>query len=67
MIKTDNSPNNELTVLEQYCTEKISHKANVLPFMTVREVYKSVCHLKQSNTKGTDGLDRKIVHLLAPF
>ena len=54
-------------MLEQYCTEKISHKANALPFMTVREVYKYVCHLKQSNTKGTDGLDGKILRLSAPF
>ena len=35
--------------------------------MTVTEVYKSLCHLKQSNTKGTDGLDGKILHLSAPF
>ena len=35
--------------------------------MTVREVYKSVSHLKQSNTKGTDGSDGKILRLLAPF
>ena len=57
VIKTDNSPINQLTLLEQYCTEKISHEASALPFMTVREIYKSLCHLKQSNTKGTDGLD----------
>ena len=67
VIKTDNSPINQLTLLEQYCTEKISHEASALPFMTVREVYKSLCHLKQSNTKGTDGLDGKILRLSAPF
>ena len=67
VIKTDNYPINELTVLEQYCTEKISHEASALPFMTVKEVYKSLCHLKQSNTKGTDGLDWKILRLSAPF
>ena len=38
-----------------------------LPFMSVREVYKSLCHLKQSNPKGTDGLDGKILRLSAPF
>ena len=67
MIKTDNSPINELTVLEQYCTETISHEASALPFMTVREVYTSLCHLKQSNTKDTDGLDGKILRLSTPF
>ena len=67
VIKTDNSPINKLTVLEQYCSEKISHEASALPFMTVREVYKSWCHLKQSNTKDTDGLDGKILRLSAPF
>ena len=35
--------------------------------MTVREVYKSLRYLKQSNTKGTDGLDGKILRLSAPF
>ena len=67
MIKTINSPINELTVLEQYCTETISHEASALPFITVREVYKSLCHLNQSNTKGADGLDGKILRLSAPF
>ena len=67
VIKTDKSPINQLTLLEQYCTEKISHEASALPFMTVKEVYKSLCHLKQSNTKGTDGLDGKILRLSAPF
>ena len=67
VIKTGNSPINELTVPEQYCTERISHEASALPFMTVREVYKSLCHLKQSNTKVIDGLDGKILCLPAPF
>ena len=67
VIKTDISPSNELTVLEQYCTETISYKVSALLFMTVREVYKSLCHLKQSNTKGTDGLDGKILRRSAPF
>ena len=67
VIKRDNPPINELTLLEQYCTENISHEASALPFNTVREVYKSLCHLKQSNTKGTDGLDGKIPRLSAPF
>ena len=67
VIKTDNSPINELTVLEQYCTETISHETNALPFMAVREVNKSLCHLKQSNTKDIDGLDGKILRLSAPF
>ena len=67
VIKTDNSPINQLTLLEQYCTERISHEASALHFMTVREVYKSLYHLKQSNTKGTDGLDGKILRLSVPF
>ena len=57
-------------MLKQYCTERISLKANAFPFMTVREEYKPVCHLKQSNTKGIDSLDGKILKILrlsAPF
>ena len=54
-------------MLEQYCAEKISHEASELPFMSVREVYKYLCHLKQSITKGTDGLDGIILRLSAPL
>ena len=35
--------------------------------MTVRGVFKSLCHLKQSSTKGTDGIDGKVLRLSAPF
>ena len=35
--------------------------------MTITDVSKSLCHLKQSSTKGTDGTDGKIFRLSAPF
>ena len=35
--------------------------------MAVSEVFKSLCQLKQSNTKGTDRIDGKIIRLSAPF
>ena len=35
--------------------------------MTVSGVFESLCHLKQSSTKGTDEIDGKILRLSAPF
>ena len=35
--------------------------------MTVSGVFKSLCHLKQPSTKGTDGIDGKLLRLSAPF
>ena len=66
MIKIDNSLNNELAVLEQYSTGRLPIKP-VRSLLWVSEVYTSACHLKQSNTKGAEGLDGKILRLLASF
>ena len=35
--------------------------------MAVSEVFKSLCQLKQSITKGIDRIDGKIIRLSAPF
>ena len=35
--------------------------------MTITDVSKSLCHLKQSSTKGADGIDGKILRLSAPL
>ena len=34
--------------------------------MTITEVYQALCHLKQSGTRGLDGIDGKILKLSAP-
>ena len=39
LIKTDNSPINQLTLLEQYCTEKISHEAVSYTHLTLPTSY----------------------------
>ena len=67
MITTDESSNNSLIALKQYCTERIRHKGKPIPFMTVSGVCKSLCHIRQSSTIGTDGIDGKILRLSAPF
>ena len=59
VVTTDKSSNNSLTALKQYCKERIRHKGKPVPFMTVSGVFKSLCHLKQSSTKGADGMDGK--------
>ena len=38
----------------------------VIPPMSVTEVYHALCHLKQSGTRGLDGIDGKILKLSAP-
>ena len=53
--------------MKPYCTDRIRHKDKLVPFMTVSGVFKSTRHLKQSSTKGTDGIDGKILRLSAPF
>ena len=67
VITVDNSSDNNLILLKQYCQDKITHRAKGVPFMAVSEVFKSLCQLKQSNTKGTDRIDGKIIRLSAPF
>ena len=36
------------------------------PPMSITEVYQALCHLKQSGTRGLDGIDGKILKLSAP-
>ena len=67
VITADNSSDNNLILLKQYCQDKITHRAKGVHFMAVSEIFKSLCQLKQSNTKGTDQIDGKIIHLSALF
>ena len=67
VITADNFSDNNLILLKQYCQDKITHRAKGVPFMAVSEVLKSLCQLKQSNTKGTDRIDGKIIRLSPPF
>ena len=67
VITIDVSSNNSLIAFKQYCKERIRHKGKPVPFMTVSGVFKSLCHLKQSSTKGTDGIDGKILRLSSPL
>ena len=53
--------------MKQYRTERIRHKGKPVPLMTVSGVFKSLRHLKQSSTKGTDLIDGKVLRLSAPF
>ena len=67
VITTDKPSNNSLIPLKQYRTERIRHKGKPVPLMTVSGVFKSLRHLKQSSTKGTDGIDGRILRLSATF
>ena len=64
-IKTDLSKHNDLNELIKFCDSKhITAKADI-PFITVNEVYYYLTHLKQTNTRGLDNLNGKILKLSA--
>ena len=65
VIKNDKTNSNDLKPLRSYCSEKNIQSKSNLPLMTINDVYKELNQLKQSNTKGIDGVDGKILKLSA--
>ena len=66
-VLNDRSKENDLSLLSDYCHSKsIKSKLN-FEFLSVHEVYKELCSLKQSNTRGIDTLDGKILKIAAPI
>ena len=55
-----------LTELRTFCNSKNITGTLDIPSMSVTEVYKALCHLKQSGSWGLDGIDGKILKLSAP-
>ena len=60
-IHANNTQSNDLTVLRDFCMSKQITSTLDIPYMSVHEVYKELCSLKQSNCTGLDGLDVKIL------
>lgn len=61
----DKSSLNTLHELTKFgLSKKIRQKSNI-PFLTTDVVYNYLIHLKQSNCRGTDGIDGKILKLSA--
>lgn len=66
VITTDKTKQNDLEVLKEYCKSKNINSSLEIPLITVSEVFHALIHLKQTGTRGIDGLDGKILKLSAP-
>ena len=66
VIKTNCANENNLRELRTFCNSKNIISTLVKPPMSITEVYQALCHLKQSGTRGLDGIDGKILKLSAP-
>ena len=53
-------------MLKEFCDIKHRQSAPAIPPMTITEVYNALVHLKQTGTRGLNGLDGKILKLSAP-
>ena len=67
IIKTDKTNLNDLEKLKCYCDAKNIKTEATIPSMSVHEVYSLLTQLKQTNTRGLDELDSKILKLSAPI
>ena len=67
IINQNTSNLNNLDRLNLYCASKQIRHTVSIPHLTVLEVFNSLNRLKQSGTRGLDGLDGKILKLSAPF
>ena len=66
VIKDDNSENNNLSELRKFCQEKNIHCVVDVRPLCVYEVFTALRQLKQTGTRGIDGIDGKILKLSAP-
>ena len=67
IIQTDNSEDNDLCKLRKYCQNKHIHSFVDIPPLGVQEVFTALRQLKQTGTRGIDGIDGKILKLSAPI
>ena len=63
-IKTDKR--NNLEKLRTYCIPKILMENLKIPSMSVTEVNRALCQMKQTGTRGLNGIDCNIIRLSAP-
>ena len=66
VITTNNSKSNDLNELKLFCQEKHITSELCIPPISVTEVFSYLTHLKQSGTRGLDGIDSRILKLAAP-
>jgi hypothetical protein len=66
-VTCDLTPHNDLSKLDAYCRKQKIEESVDLPFLSVIEVYNYIRNLKQSNSRGLDNIDSKILKLCAPI
>ena len=62
----DKSNQNDLAHLKTFLQTKTIRSPGFLPAITIMDVMKSLCQLKQTGTRDLDGLDGKILKISAP-
>lgn len=67
VIQTDYSNENDLQKLKDFCESKQVTDELKIPLMSVHEVYNALTHLRQTSSRGLDGIDNKILKLAAPL
>mgnify|MGYP006277598723 CR=1 FL=1 len=67
IINVDLSKHNDLLLLKEFCDSKTIQSKLQLKYIGVHEVYKELCSLKQSSSRGLDELDGKILKTSAPI
>ena len=63
----DCSASNNLPLLREFCTSKGIMSELTFPPISIIDVYHTLILLKQTVMRGIDGLDSKILKLLAPI
>ena len=66
-VKCDKTNENDLSMLKDYCRKKDIYQSAYVPFISVTKVYQYLISLKQSNTRGLDNIDSKILKISAPI
>ena len=67
IIKADKTNLNDLDKLRCFCEGKNIKSRATIPLLSVNEVYSLLSQLKQTNTRGLDDIDSKILKLSAPI
>ena len=65
IIKADRSEYNDLLLLKQFCDSKLMRSNLQISYISIHEVYKELSSIKQSSSRGLDGLDSKILKISA--
>ena len=65
IITSNRTSENNLDILQSYCNFKKIKECADIPLLSVHEVCNALMNLKQTNTRGIDGIDAKILKLSA--